>query len=167
MRIGDLRDSSLVARRIAPCRRVICASPEYLDAHGRPERVEDLSHHQQIGYTYESERSWHFDSAQGPVRIAVPIGHRSNNGEVTRELLLAGIGIALLPTFLIADELRAGQLEMILSDRLVNVIPIHAVYPHRKYLSAKVRAFVDYLVGHCGPSPYWDEGIDFGSVSAC
>ena len=164
VRIGALGDSSLVVRRLAPCRRVICASPAYLDAHGRPESVEALSGHRRIGYAYETERSWRFESARGPVRVGVPIGHRSNNGDVTRELLLAGLGIALLPTFLVADELRAGRLETILADRLSSEIPIYAVYPHRKHLSAKVRAFVDHLVGSCGPSPFWDEGIDFGAA---
>ncbi len=161
VRIGALRDSSLIARRLGPCRRVVCASPTYLDAHGRPERIGDLTSHQRIGYAYEAERTWSFETASGPIRINVPIGHKSNNGEVTRALLLEGLGIALLPTFLVTEELRSGRLESILAEELESVIPIHAVYPHRKHLSAKVRVFVDHLVNHCGPQPYWDEGIDF------
>jgi DNA-binding transcriptional LysR family regulator len=164
VRIGELADSSLVSRRIAPCRRVICAAPDYLNTHGRPSRIEGLSSHRRIGYAYESDRSWRFATANGPVRIDVPIGHRSNNGEMTRAMLLAGLGIALLPTFLVSDELRAGRLEVLLADQLTSVIPIHAVYPHRKHLSAKVRTFVDHLVTHCGPTPYWDEGLDLGGI---
>ena len=79
---------------------------------------------------------------------------------MTLAMLLAGLGIALLPTFIVADELRAGRLEAVLADRIRSEIPIHAVYPHRKHLSAKVRAFVDHLVEHCGSAPYWDEGLD-------
>jgi DNA-binding transcriptional LysR family regulator len=160
VRIGALRDSSLVARRLGPCRRVVCASPAYLDAQGRPEQINDLTGYQRIGYAYESERSWTFETSSGPVRINVPIGHKSNNGEVTRALLLEGLGIALLPTFLVAEDLRSGRLESVLAEELESVIPIHALYPHRKHLSAKVRVFVDHLVNHCGPQPYWDEGID-------
>jgi DNA-binding transcriptional LysR family regulator len=165
VRIGVLRDSSLVARHLGPCRRVICASPDYLRRHGRPAKLEDLSQHKRIGYLYEAEPSWHFETDAGSVRVNVPFAHRSNNGEVTRALLLEGLGIALLPTFLVADALRDGRLEAVLADRAESVIPIHAVYPHRKHLSAKVRAFVDHLVSHCGPQPYWDAGLDFGARS--
>ena len=160
VRIGELADSSLVSRRIAPCRLVICAAPDYLNTAGRPRRIEDLGSHRRIGYAYESDRSWRFETAKGPVRIEVPIAHRSNNGEMTRAMLLAGLGIAQLPTFLVSDELRAGRLETVLADDLTSVVPIHAVYPHRKHLSAKVRAFVDHVVDHCGKTPYWDEGLD-------
>jgi DNA-binding transcriptional LysR family regulator len=160
VRIGGLSDSSLVSRRIAPCRRVVCASPAYLDAHGRPEAIDELTTHRRIGYAYEADRSWQFETPDGPVRANPPVGHRSNNGEMTRAMLLAGLGIALLPTFIVADELRAGRLEALLTDRIRSEIPIHAVYPHRKHLSAKVRAFVDHLVEHCGTAPYWDEGLD-------
>ena len=162
VRIGTLRDSSLVARRLGPCRRVVCAAPAYLEAHGRPEAPDDLVRHHRIGYAFEAERSWQFETLQGPLRIDVPIRHRSNNGDVTRTLLLEGLGIALMPTFIVAEELRSGRLESLFADRLENTIPIHAVYPHRKHLSAKVRAFVDHLAAHCGLQPYWDEGIDFG-----
>ncbi len=164
VRIGELADSSLVSRRLAPCRRVICASPAYLDRHGRPRSIEDLTSHHRIGYAYESDRMWAFDSPTGPRRVEVPVGHRSNNGEMTRAMVHAGLGIALLPTFIVSDELRAGHLETVLADQLKSEIPIHAVYPHRKHLSAKVRAFVDHLVSHCGVSPYWDEGLDLGQA---
>lgn len=160
VRIGELADSSVVARRLAPCRRVICASPDYLDRQGRPATVEALAAHRRIGYAYEAERSWTFDSEDGPVRVDVPIGHRSNNGEMTRAMVVAGLGLALLPTFIVCDDLRAGRLVPLLADRLSSVIPIQAVYPHRKHLSAKVRAFVDHLVEHCGATPYWDRALD-------
>lgn len=164
IRIGDLADSSLVSRRIAPCRRVICAAPEYLNAQGRPASVGELRSHLRVGYAYESDRTWRFESASGPVQVDVPVGHRSNNGEMTRALLLAGLGLAMLPTFLVSDELRSGRLEALFTDELKSVIPIHAVYPHRKHLSAKVRLFVDHLATHCGSKPYWDEGLNLGPL---
>jgi len=160
VRIGELAESSVVARRLGPCRRVICASPEYLERNGRPTHPNELTGHRRIGYAYETERSWHFEDAEGQaVRVQVPIAHRSNNGELTRQLLLQGRGIALLPTFLVSDDLRAGRLEMILPASTRADTGIHALYPHRRHLSAKVRRFVDFLVEHCGPRPYWDEGL--------
>jgi DNA-binding transcriptional LysR family regulator len=87
------------------------------------------------------------------------VRHRTNNGELMRELLLAGEGISLLPTFLAAEDLRRGRLEAVLAESLRADTQIHALYPHRKHLSAKVRQFVDHLAAHCGPRPYWDEGL--------
>jgi DNA-binding transcriptional LysR family regulator len=159
VRIGALRDSALVARRLAPCRHVVCASPRYLDAAGRPEAPGDLQALVRIGYAYEAERSWSFRAGRETERVSVPIGHRSNNGELTRQLLLRDEGIALMPTFLVSEDLRSGALEALFADRLDADTAIHAVYPHRRHLAAKVRSFVDFLAGHCGPSPYWDEGL--------
>jgi DNA-binding transcriptional LysR family regulator len=159
VRIGALEDSSLVARRIAPCRRVLCASPGYLRAHGEPEDPAALGDHVRIAYAYERERRWRFAGPEGEVRIAVPVRHRTNNGEMTRRLVLADQGLALMPTFLVADDLRAGRLVAVLRDALRADIAIQAVYPHRRHLSAKVRRVVDHLVEACGASPYWDEGL--------
>jgi DNA-binding transcriptional LysR family regulator len=159
VRIGALRDSSLVARRLGPCRRVLCASPRYLERSGRPGQPSDLSGHHRIAYAYESEHSFEFAGDDGPERIRLPVRHRSNNGEMTRQLLLAGEGIALLPTFLVGDDLRSGRLEVVLPESFNDEIGIHALYPHRKHLSAKVRLFVDHLASQCGNEPPWDEGI--------
>jgi DNA-binding transcriptional LysR family regulator len=159
VRIAELADSSLVSRRLAPCRRLLCASPGYIAAHGRPERPEDLLAHRRVGYAYEVERSWRFETPRGIKRIAVPVRHRTNNGALMRELLLAGEGLSLLPTFLVAEDVRSGRLEAILAGSLRADTQIHAVYPHRKHLSTKVRRFVDHLASCFGPLPYWDEGL--------
>ena len=159
VRIGALADSSLVARYLGPCRRVLCAAPSYLAAHGEPREITDLSQHTRVAYSYESERSWTLVGPKGPTRVTVPVRHRSNNGELTRNLLLGGQGLALLPTFLIGDDLRAGRLKALLRGYTSSDLPIHAVYPHRKYLSAKVRYFVEHLRGTCGANPAWDEGL--------
>ncbi len=159
VRIGALADSSLVARYLGPCRRVLCAAPSYLADHGEPHEIADLSRHTRVAYSYESERSWTLIGPNGPTRVMVPVRHRSNNGELTRSLILGGQGLALLPTFLVGDDLRAGRLKALLRDYISSDLPIHAVYPHRKYLSAKVRHFVDHLGGACGVNPPWDEGL--------
>jgi DNA-binding transcriptional LysR family regulator len=160
VRIGALADSSLVARYLGPCRRILCAAPSYLAAHGEPREIADLSRHTRVAYSYESERSWTLTGPNGTTRVMVPIRHRSNNGELTRNLILGGQGLALLPTFLIGDDLRAGRLKALLRPYVLNDLPIHAVYPHRKYLSAKVRHFIDYLGKVCGVNPPWDEGLE-------
>ena len=166
VRIGALADSSLVARYLGPCRRVLCAAPSYLAAHGEPREIADLSQHTRVAYTYESERSWTFSGPSGPTKVSVPIRHRSNNGEFIRNLILVGQGLALLPTFLIGDDLRAGRLTAVLRPFVSSDLPIHAVYAHRKYLSAKVRHFVEFLNGFCGANPPWDEGLELGPYEA-
>jgi DNA-binding transcriptional LysR family regulator len=159
VRIGSLSDSSLVARYLGPCRRVLCAAPQYLAERGTPQSIRDLAGHTRVAYSYESELSWTLDGPNGSNRVSVPIRHRSNNGELTRSLLLDGQGLALLPTFLVGDDLRSGRLKAVLPDYAAADLPIHAVYPHRRYLPAKVRHFVDHLLGACGPTPAWDRDI--------
>jgi DNA-binding transcriptional LysR family regulator len=157
IRIGDLPDSSMVARRLAPCRRMLCAAPHYLAEHGAPSSPRELRRHVRIGYAYEAERSWRFRDGE---RINVPIRHRTNNGYMLAALACEGLGIALIPTFLVADELREGRLVALFEDTLIGEIGIHAVYAHRRLLSNKVRQLIDFLSEHCGESPYWDDGLD-------
>jgi DNA-binding transcriptional LysR family regulator len=162
VRIGDLADSSLIARRLAPCRRVLCASPDYLAEHGTPRSPRDLADHAKIAYAYDTERSWQFRGERGHERIAVPIRHRTNNGHMLCALVREGLGIALIPTFLIADDLRERRLEAVLTGSLIGEIGIHAVFPYPKLLSNKVRRLVDFLAEHCGTMPYWDDGLELG-----
>jgi len=160
VRIGALRDSSLVVRRLTTCRRLLCASPAYLDRHGTPAVPAALTRHRLVGFAYESERSWRFrDPAGGPEHVPVVPHHRSNAGTLHRALLLEGAGIGLAPTFLVGDDLRAGRLRAVLPDALDADTTIHVLYSHRRHLSAKVRAFVDALAEHCGEPPYWDAGL--------
>jgi len=169
IRIGETKDSGLIARRLGPCRRVLCASPDYLERNGTPREPSELRKHQRVGYAYETERSFAVSgvaaSSVPKGRITMPIVHHSNNSQLTRQLILEGQGFALLPTFLVAEDIAAGRLEVVLPDRVGDVIPIQALYPHRKYLSAKVRALVDHLVGHCGDAPYWDAELSLNANS--
>ncbi|MFT5694601.1 MAG: DNA-binding transcriptional LysR family regulator [Myxococcota bacterium] len=160
IRIANLADSSLVARRMGPCRRVLCAAPAYLEANGHPADPSELSRHSVIGYAYEQTRQWRFRTA-GAEQTTVSISprHRANSGEMIRSMLLSGLGIALLPTFLIGDDLRAGRLEALFADRLEADTVIWAVTLHRKLLTAKVRLLLDHFVSGCGEHPPWDEGL--------
>lgn len=165
VRIGNLPDSSLVARRLGPCRRLICAAPSYLEAHGRPARPADLEDHSLVGYAYQRSRRWRFRSREGDEIVEVEPRHVANNGEMIRSLLLGGLGVALLPTFLVGDDLRAGRLEALLPDLLDADTTIWAVTPHRKLLATKVRLMLEHLASACGEHPPWDADLPAGPAT--
>ncbi|MDE0727600.1 MAG: LysR family transcriptional regulator [Alphaproteobacteria bacterium] len=157
VRVAALADSSLIVRRLAPSRAVLCAAPSYLERHGRPENPEDLRQHNCFGYLYrDSGTDWALTGAKGPVTIPLRGNLRANNGEVLRDVALAGAGIVALPSFVVGEALRAGQLVELLPECVPQTHDIYAVYPHRRHLTPKVRAFVDFLVARFGPQPYWD-----------
>ncbi|MGD1879937.1 MAG: LysR family transcriptional regulator [Kiloniellaceae bacterium] len=161
LRIGDLADSSLLARRLAPCRAVLCASPDYLDRHGRPRRPEDLAGHHCLLYANQANpREWTLRGPAGPRAVKVDGPLVANNGDVLCGAAVGGMGITRLPTFIVGDHLRAGRLEVVLPGFPPPEQGIHAVYPHSRNLSVKVRVFVDFLAEYFGPEPYWDEGLD-------
>ncbi len=157
IRIAALLDSSLIVRRLAPSRSVLCAAPDYLRRHGRPEKPEDLGQHNCFGYLYRGTGTdWVLNGAKGPISVPLRGNLRANNGEVLRDVALAGTGIVALPSFIVGDDLRAGRLTELLPDAVPQTHSIHAVYPHRRHLMPKVRAFVDFLVARFRPEPYWD-----------
>lgn len=157
IRIADLQDSSLVARRLAPIHRMLCAAPSYLSKHGRPERIEDLAHHQLLSHTGE----WQLEGPEGSIHLRPHGPLKTNSSEVVREAVLAGVGIALRSTWDIAPELKSGRLVPVLPSYTGSKrVALHAVYPSRRHLEQKVRAFVDYLQGLYGQTPYWDEGLE-------
>ncbi|HSD75693.1 MAG TPA: LysR family transcriptional regulator [Steroidobacteraceae bacterium] len=162
VRIGRLQDSALIARRIAPIRQAICASPAYFARHGVPRTPEDLLNHNCLLYSFGSTpRAWRLVAADGsdyimPVRGTVSM----NNGLAERALALSGAGLIILPTFYVGDDLRAGRLKAVLCEWAPRDLSLHAVYPERRNLSPKVRAFVDFLAMKFGPEPYWDDTLD-------
>jgi DNA-binding transcriptional LysR family regulator len=163
VRIGVLQDSNLVARKIAPCRQVMCASPAYLAKRGTPERPEDLLEHNCIIYSFLSNaREWRLTDATGETHT-VPVNGtlHSNNGLVNRNAAVAGAGIVLLPTFYLGDQVRSGELKPILCDFKPLELAVYAVYPERRNLSPKVRAFVDFLAATFGPEPPWEKDCPF------
>lgn len=158
IRIAELQDSTLIARKLAPCRQVVCASTEYLRRHPLPQTPEDLTEHNCIIYTYaRSPNIWRFRSANGE-DISVPVrgNLRVNNGLAEREAALQGLGIIITPTFYVGDAIRDGRLQVVLNEYAVPELSVYAVYPERKYLQPKVRMFVDFLAQRFGPEPYWD-----------
>lgn len=163
VRVGKLADSNLVARRIAPCRLAICASPAYLQKHGEPQTPDDLLNHNCLMYTLgSSPRAWRLVSREGEERMVPLRGNvASNNGLAERAMAVNGAGLVLLPTFYVGDELRSGKLKCVLRDWMPRDTSIYAVYAERRNLTPKVRAFVDFLAAKFGPEPYWDVGLGF------
>jgi len=158
IRISDLPDSSLVARRLGPCRHVVCASPEYLQRHGIPQTPEDLREHNTITFSYqESPSEWRFLSPEGRY-VSVPVSGsiQMNNSLALRETLLQGGGITLTPTFIVGADIKAGRLQPVLSNYETLELSIYIIYPQRQHLSPKVRAFVDFMVERVSDMPYWD-----------
>jgi DNA-binding transcriptional LysR family regulator len=158
VRISDLPDSSLVARRLGPCRHAVVASPDYLDRHGTPTTPDELKHHSIISFRYqESAREWHFRSPDNKtVSVAVSGSFQANNSLALREALLGGIGITRTPTFVVGEDIQTGRLRPILANYETLEVSIFLVYPQRQHLSPKVRAFVEFFVERISDSPYWD-----------
>ena len=153
LRIGSLPDSALVARRIAPVRKVVVGSPSYLDRAGRPSYPADLSDHSILLYTNET---WRFrsDGAWESPRVTPVL--RSNNGDMLRSAAEAGLGLCLLPSFIAAPGLEARTLEPVLMDYDPGHAALHAVMPPGRAATARVRALIDFLVKRFGPEPSWD-----------
>lgn len=161
IRIGRLPDSSLIARRLAPSRTVLCAAPAYLEAHGIPDRPRDLKRHACLLYSYQADgEAWRLTGPEGAERVAIAGRFRVNNGDALRQVALGGLGIARLPTFIVGDDLRAGRLQRILPDwEIAAEAAVHAVYPATRNLSPKVRAAIDFLAERFGDRPYWDRAL--------
>jgi DNA-binding transcriptional LysR family regulator len=147
IRIGAAGGETVVARKLGEARMVACASPAYLEAHGGPKTPEELARHPCLTYEYTPVRNvWPFrgkDGREHAVRVSGPL--HSNNGDLLAAAAVAGVGIAYEPEFILGPDLKAGRLVPILTSYSAPPGPIYAVYPSRRYLSAKVRAFVDFL----------------------
>jgi DNA-binding transcriptional LysR family regulator len=157
IRITRPRDSSLVARRVAPCRFAVVASRDYLAEFGRPEIPAELATHRCLVYHYAAEpETWRFRRGGQTDEVRVGGDLCANNGDMLCAAAAAGAGVALLPTFVISDAIRAGRLVTLLDDYTVPSVGIYAVYPSARFLSAKVRLWVDLLVETLGDNPFWD-----------
>lgn len=154
VRIGPLLDSSLVARPLAPQQLLVCAAPSYLARHGTPQSPEELRQHRCLHYAYASTgNEWHFEKDGVPHLVRVNAALRANNGDVLRTAALAGHGIILQPDFLVGEDVRAGRLVALLTDYAHTPISMYALYPHRRFLSPKVRSFVEHLEARYGAAP--------------
>jgi DNA-binding transcriptional LysR family regulator len=158
VRIGALEDSSLVARKLAPIRRVVCASPAYFEARGFPRSPDELKGHECLcNSNIALSQEWQFTAPDGRFwPVAVKGRLSANNGDALRVAALKGQGLANLPTFIVGGDLQAGTLVTMLDEFISQHLAMSAVYPTSRRLSPKVRAFVDFLAGCFGPRPYWD-----------
>lgn len=157
IRIAELEDSSLIARRLAPCRRVLCAAPAYLEEHGTPRVPQDLAIHHCLVYSNELRPdSWRLQGAAGTETVRVNGPLCADNGDVLRAAAVDGLGVTLLPTFIVGADLQSGHLVQVLADYCPAEISIYAVFPSRRFLSAKVRSFVDFMADYFGEPPQWD-----------
>ena len=153
VRIGQLRDSALIARRIAPMRRVVVASADYLARRGRPQTPADLAGHDVLLYAYDQ---WRFRVNGDWETVRVSPVLRSNNGDMLLAAAAAGLGVAMLPTFIAGPALEAGTVEPLLLDFPWEEGALHAVMPPGRATTARVRALVDFLIARFGPEPSWD-----------
>ncbi len=157
IRIQRMPDTSLVARKLALIRLVICAVPEYWQAHGRPRVPDDIEGHNCLIYTYQqAPDQWRFRGPDGLLTKKIGGTFHANNGEALRSAALAGLGVYLGPTFMVGEDLRTGRMEAVLQEYEETDLAVYAVYPQNRHLSAKVRAFVDFMAERYGPEPYWD-----------
>jgi DNA-binding transcriptional LysR family regulator len=166
IRIADLADSSLAARKLAPNRRVVCASPAYLAQHGTPRSPEELAAHNCLTTT-DFAMNWDYRGPNGkPGSVRVSGRYCCDNWEVLREWSLAGLGIALKSTWDVRRHLENGALVPLFPGyTFATDVAIYAVYPHRRHLPAKTRAFIEFLAESFGPEPYWDrpKGDELGA----
>src|SRR5262245_41166855 len=147
LRIAELASSSLIARRLLGVARVFCASPAYVERHGAPEHPKDLKNHQCLTYGFlATGNQWKLVGPDGEHWIPVPWKLCANNAEVLEQAALKGNGIALLPTFIAAAALSAGDLVPVLERYRAPDIALYAIYPPTRHLSSKVRLFIDFLV---------------------
>ena len=157
IRIAQLKDSSLIARKLAPNTRSLVASPEYLERWGAPQRLEELNDHALITLHPGSLiNDWHFE-VDGEERVFRAKGSiLINNGDSILSAVLSGGGLAMLAAHMAGEHVKSGKLVPVLEEYVRDDVPIYAVYPSSRHLSPKVRAFVDYLIQIYGSKPYWE-----------
>ena len=157
IRIADQPAPTLVARKLAPVRRQMVATPDYFERHGIPQTPEDLENHNCLTYTYFNPQDpWRLRGPDGDISVRASGNLRVNDDDALAEAVLRGLGLALLPTFIIGKELQAGRLQSALSQYIPLERHIYAVYLANRHVTAKVRAFIDYLLKRFSPEPYWD-----------
>lgn len=158
IRIGELTSSNLIAKRLAPCKSVLCASPDYLAEFGTPHKPSDLVSHNCLRYSYfRGGVEWMFINNGSEYKVLPKGNFIVNNSEAIRQLLLRGSGIAQLPTFIAGRDFAAGNLKPVMEEYSLPEHAIYAVFPERKHMPLKVRAFIDFISEKLGTDlPYWD-----------
>ena len=164
LRISQLKDSSLIARRISPIRHAVCASPAYFKRHGRPKVPQDLRKHIGVTYLYVDPRNdWAFKDGES---VDVKSSLFISNGDALREAVIAGCGMAMMPTFIIFKAVQRGELEIVLTEFARPPIGLYVVYPSSRNVPNKVRRFIDFCVEQFGEAPLWDQMLGTTEKSA-
>ncbi len=154
VRVGDLVDPTLIARRIGTTRRVTVAAASYLARKGLPIVPADLTQHDCVIYTrLATGNRWHFSGPEGPITVDVRGRFRADNSEAVREAVISGAGVAVIPVWMFADEIETGRVQIILDSFEPKQLPIHAVYPSRRQVAAKVREMIDFLAAEFENAP--------------
>jgi len=158
IRIADMPDSSLIARKLGPARRMVTAAPAYLEKNGTPQTPDDLKEHNCLTLSFETSlNQWEFQGPDGPQRMRVSGNFETNNATALHEAALAGLGLMRTANFIAGPDIRKGTLVPVLQDfETLGNANIYAVYPHNRHLSPKVRAFIDLLTDAFTPTPPWD-----------
>ncbi|MCF6345328.1 MAG: LysR family transcriptional regulator [Thiomicrorhabdus sp.] len=159
IRIGQLMDSTLIARKIVPIRAVMCASPNYLKRMGIPQTLGELIRHQCLVYSLMRDfENWHLQDTAGKLHtVKIQPFLKASNGEFLRDAAIKGLGIVMLPSFISYKALESGALVPILPEYSRANLNAYVIYPQTRHLSQRVRALVDYLVEYFSGTPYWDE----------
>lgn len=163
---NDLGDSRLVARKLTPIHFVVCAAPPYLERNGAPQTPQDLAGHNCLIYTLANAGNvWDFAGPSGSLSVSVSGNYHSNSSLAIRDMLMAGAGVARMPTFVVGEALQRGLLIPLLNDYATEPSALYTVYPPNRYLSPKARVFVDYVVARFAPPAEWDrsQGLWRGS----
>jgi len=158
IRIADLQDSSLIARRLSSIDHVVCASPDYLEKYGTPKKTEDLTKHKCLAFNLLRDyKRWTFKSENNQTtHITINPYMKSSEGESLRESARAGLGVVYLPTFMVYQDIEDKKLIPLLTDFNGWQVNAYAIYPQTRHLSQRVRVFVDFLVKRFEGTPYWD-----------
>ncbi len=158
IRVARMPNPYAVSRVLAPVRHVVCATPEYLKCHGIPSTPQELERHNCLEHTrFGSQSEWRLQNAGHEMVVPIRGTFRINDNDVLSQAALAGLGIALLPTFIIGRELECGRLQAVLQEWVPLERYIYAVHQPNPHLPMKVRSFVDFLKDRFGPDPYWDK----------
>lgn len=158
VRIAQEAAPNLVARRLASIRRVIVASPAYLNRNRRPAHPRQLTEHNCLYYPLLTpEQRWHFRRAGKTESVAISGNLRVNSSEALHQAALAGLGIVSLPTFIVGDDIQSGRLRPLLGQWELNTSAVYAMYLPTRHLAPKVRVLIDFLLQKFGPTPYWDQ----------